>query len=272
MAHSALQLAEAFIRAGELGDALDALNQHLAARPNDDEAYRLRAAVRLRLPDVDHLAQALSDLDHLTNPTPADHLQRAIILESCGDHAGAVSAVERARRLIPGDERLAEHQLYLLLRQDELDAADQLLTEQPETWRWQQWRGDLAARRGQQGEAAALYTSALAELENAFPAASRWADSLRARLLLARADACFEAGDFGQAEADYANAERLIPGDPMIPFRRGLLASLQGDSGLALVLCRSALDQAGDGLRPQMEHLLRNDLRFMELAGALLPE
>jgi tetratricopeptide (TPR) repeat protein len=272
MPRAALQLAEAFILAGELAEALDALNQHLAAIPDDDDVYRLRAAVLQRLPGDGHLTQALSDLDHLTHPTSADHLQRSIILESCGDHYGAVSAVEQARRLAPGDERLAERQLHLLLRQGELDAADQLLTEQPKTWCWQQWRGDVAALRGQHNDAIMLYTAALAELQNAFPAASRWADSLSGRLLLARAETCFEAGEFDRAEADYASAERLIPGEPIIAFRRGLLAALRGDSGLAQALCRAALDQAGTGLRPQMERLLRDDPRFPGLAEALLPK
>ena len=42
MGYSPLQLAQAFIKTGEIEDALDALNQHLEATPSDDETRRLR--------------------------------------------------------------------------------------------------------------------------------------------------------------------------------------------------------------------------------------
>ena len=51
--YSPIELAEAFIRTGELADALDALNPHLEAQPNDETALRLRAAVLMRLPGED---------------------------------------------------------------------------------------------------------------------------------------------------------------------------------------------------------------------------
>ncbi|MBZ0278924.1 MAG: tetratricopeptide repeat protein, partial [Anaerolineae bacterium] len=45
MGYSPMQLAEAFIKTGELTDALDALNQQLETVPQDDYARRLRSQV-----------------------------------------------------------------------------------------------------------------------------------------------------------------------------------------------------------------------------------
>ncbi|MEO1163713.1 MAG: tetratricopeptide repeat protein, partial [Chloroflexota bacterium] len=49
MAYTPMQLAETFLKTGELEDALDALNQQLEAEPADEEARRLRVQVLMPL-------------------------------------------------------------------------------------------------------------------------------------------------------------------------------------------------------------------------------
>ena len=44
--YNPITLADAFIQAGELDDALDALNQHLEANPSDDDARRVDIDMR----------------------------------------------------------------------------------------------------------------------------------------------------------------------------------------------------------------------------------
>ncbi|MEO8393720.1 MAG: hypothetical protein ABI700_12085, partial [Chloroflexota bacterium] len=92
--HTPIELAEAFIQTGELGDALDALNQHLQAQPDDEGARRLRASVLLHLPN--RAREALADLDALAAPSTDDLLLRAQTLEALGDSEAAFAAIEQA--------------------------------------------------------------------------------------------------------------------------------------------------------------------------------
>src|SRR5690242_19339862 len=79
MPYSPMELADAFIRAGELADALDALNQQLIDQPADDEARRLRAQVLMRIPGEEHVQAALGDLESIASPTQDDNLRRALL-------------------------------------------------------------------------------------------------------------------------------------------------------------------------------------------------
>jgi hypothetical protein len=178
MPYDALQLAEAFIQAGELPDALDALNAHLATQADDADALRLRAALRLRLRTVDDLRAGLADLEALQEPTADDHIQRSIILGELAEWPAARDAAMAARALRPADERIAERYLLTLGRCGEYAAARTLLESLPRTWRWLEWAGDLARDAGDP-LAAQHYTAALAHLETRMDTAN---DPLAANL------------------------------------------------------------------------------------------
>ena len=114
MPYSALQLAEAFIQAGELNEAVSALTQHLEANPGDDAARRLRAQVLARMGD-DQLGAALYDLNHIALPRQDDWFWRSIIHERRGDQEGALRILHELYTAKPSDERVAERYFYLLL-------------------------------------------------------------------------------------------------------------------------------------------------------------
>lgn len=290
MSYSALELANAFIKAGELEDALDALNQHLEQAPDDDEALRLRAEVRARIPGEQNLRMALRDLDSLTPVYPQDAMLRSALLEQLGDRAESLNAIAQGHAANPDDERLAERYLHLLRAQGEITRArvlaEQMRAGQPDSWRWMQWAGDLAVDAGDDLAAIAAYSSALETLDARYgldshtsasilddeavsDAASLTIPGVYARLLLARGAALGRVEQFERAEADYATAARMIPDDPVIGFNRGLLAARRGDLDAARPLCRAALEVANAALRADMEATLRTDSAYAELASLM---
>lgn len=273
MPYSPLELADAFIRAGELEDALDALNQQLAdpAADQRDDTLRLRAAVLARFPDQpERLRAALGDYAALAAPTADDEDRRAALHERLGDVRAAVDALGRARALAPDDSRLTERQVALLVEHGWLDEAAALVAALPETWQWLTWRGDIAIDRKRDAEALGHYAAALALFEAHVDQSSKLAANLRAQLLIKRARAYRHLKRCAEAEADYLAAEAIIPNDPTIMFNRGLLAYDCKGLRRALPLCRDALDLAPPGLRDWMRQKLREDPRYRELAGALL--
>lgn len=163
MAMSLLELAEAFIQAGELTDALKALNQHLSEHLHDDNTRRLRAAVLMRLPD--QAEAALADFDRLTRITAEDETQRSIIYQQLNDWTQANAAMQRAYGLLPDDERLTERYVTTLEMSGQLEAARQLIAQQPSTWRWLQIAGDLASRAGDHQTALSHYEAAIQHLD-----------------------------------------------------------------------------------------------------------
>lgn len=267
MAYSPIQLAAAFIQTGELQDALFALDQQLDQHPNDDEAHRLRAAVLLRMGDAISLHAALSALEQITAPTQADVIQQAVILEQRGDLAGALSVLER---LSLDDERLAERRVRLLLQARDFDQALALVRQQPHSWRWLQWEGDVLVQLGDDRTATARYGLALAQLEALHDSAvDRYLGPVWARLLLARAHAYRRLDEADRAAEHYAAATQLIPNDPALPFYKGLLLAHQGDLDGALALCRTAWQHSPEALRAEMWHELDSDPRYQPLAQQL---
>jgi len=187
MPYNALQLAEAFIRAGELADALDALQTHLDANPADDASRRLRVSILRRMPDESHYRAALDDLDHLSSLTADDWVQRSILLQGLNDWSGANTAMEQARHLAPDDERITERYLLTLEKSGQNGDALALLESLPQTWRWLQTAGDIAQRMGDTEAALKHYTAALAHLEARLDTANNaFAANLKEVLLLKR--------------------------------------------------------------------------------------
>lgn len=185
MAYSALQLADAFIRTGELQDALDALGDHLTANPLDEEALRLRAAVLLRTQNADQYRAALDDLSQLSEPTADDWVQRSILWQALGDWGEANTAMEQAHDLQPAQDRITERYLLTLEKSGQPEAARDLLENLPKTWRWLQIAGDIAAGMQDNTAAESCYAAAVADLETRLDTDSNpFAANLKAVLLL----------------------------------------------------------------------------------------
>lgn len=286
MPYSAMQMAEAFIQAGELSDALESLNVHLAQSPADDSALRLRAGVLARLADESGWRDALADLAHIAAPTPDDFITRSAILERNDQRSEALDAIHQGRAAHPHDERLAERLVHILRASGDLNSARQVAESFHEDWRWSQWAGDLAAEAGDFSSALDHYSRAIAMLEARYPlrddipaailneesvssAAALTISAVYARLLLARAHLYRERDDLNAADAGYAAARARLPDDPTIAFYQGVVAALQGDMEQAGALCRAALDAAAPPIREPLRAMLRGDDRLRALDAAL---
>jgi tetratricopeptide (TPR) repeat protein len=240
MPYSPLQMAEAFMQAGELADALDMLDAHLAANPGDAAARRGRAAARSRLGGEDNWRAALADLDALDERTPDDEVRRAILLTQVGDAAGARAALARAHERAPDDERILERYIDAL----EVVDARALVDTLPKTWGWLKKAGDLAVKAGDDAAAVGHYTEALERLHAIAPTHHAILANQRGLLTLSRATLCFRLGRYREAAADYAAAMTAFPNDRLIPFQRGLAVYLAGDPAAGLEWCREALEGA----------------------------
>ncbi len=207
-----LELAEAFISAGELDDAVAELDDYLDRHPHDTGAIRLRAQLLVRLPG--RARDALDDLDHLPERTADDHLLRAAAFNALGDAAGEFAAIEQAYNANP-DLRNADLLLTQLYKRGEADRALRLLADLPKTGHWLVWAGDFHALTGDFVTAAADYCSALDDL--AQHEASAISDLRRAVVLLKRAEVYRRLERFADADADYAAASAIVPNDPTIP-------------------------------------------------------
>ena len=263
MTYSQLELAAAFIQAGELNDALAALNQHLDNHPTDDRVRRMRIKVRHHL---GHIQGALDDFAPLSDQTPDDMLTHSALLRQAEQVKSAIDLLAGAVRRWPQHERLAEGFVQLSLEAGRHEAALEIVRQQPKNWRWLGWEGDLLAAMGDDTMATARYGLALAQLGEQPDA---WLGPIRARLLLARAHAYRRLEFYQQADADYQQAQSIIPNDPLIPFLRGLLCFLQDDLEAALILCRPAYAAANDAMRQQMKHELHSDKRYVDLLAAI---
>lgn len=270
MPYTPLELANAFIQTGELTDALDALNQQLIASPTDDDSRRLRIETLLRLAGEEQLKAALVDLDQLANLTVDDLYKRSVIHEKLGHLSEALQAITLAAAQEPQNERLLEREIHLLEANQLDEAALALMAKVPATWRWQQWRGDLAVKIEAWATAIESYSEALSHLLNHTEGmVQTWAIGLQARLLLARAGAYFRQPNFDAAEADYLAAKQLIPDDAMIDFQLGLIAWQRGAESEALKLCQAGWEAAKPRLRDEMRRELASNPGQMALAKAL---
>jgi tetratricopeptide (TPR) repeat protein len=273
LTYTPFQRAQAFVEAGDLAEALKALNEAIEAAP-DDESYRLRAAVLRRMRDEEHLRAAALDLEKLGNPTSTDYVEQSIIFEQLGDFSAAIRAMMVATDLAGGPSernRLVEQHVRLLLTRGDTEKALELAQKQPKTWRWMQWMGDIAAQSDDNAGAARYYSAAISLLTSTTDRDDKFADAFRARLLLARADAHRKSGQYEFADADYVTAEQLTPGDPMIPFYRGLIAWQRGEQNEAVSLVRGAMDKANDMVQDTMRRVLVDDVTFSGLLQTVDP-
>ncbi len=270
MPYSLLERVGAHVQSGDMDAALRLLDQQLSQHPEDDESRRWRVAVLMHLPGDERQQAALADLDAMRAPIADDTWRRSIALQTLGDLNAAEAVVLAALEQWPGDEQLIERQLYLLMLAGKRRRAQALLDRLPRTWRWLTWAGELATESARDADAIAIYTEALADLERSLDTSDPFAANIKAQFLLSRAQVQATAGAFAEADADYAAVEAIVPNDPMIRFKRGLLASLQGDLIQALSLCGDSLTTGNDNEQAQMEHILRGDPRYAALAMLIL--
>ncbi len=253
MSYSPLELAEAYVKAGELDDALDALNEHLIHDDEDDDARRLRVQVLLRLGTPDHLLGALDDLDGLQEPTPQDAYTRSVVLEKQDALDEALAAARQATTDPDAarEARAVARVLGLLRKQGDLTAALELALER----NWVQQAADLAADLNDPARALPYYNEAVTRAEKLGSVTSaEIAANIKARVLLKRANVHLALQNNAEAEADYQAAAEVVPDDPMIFFNRGLLALRRGDSTAAQTLLETAHARANKML---CEHMTR---------------
>lgn len=271
MPYTPMELAHAFIRSGELTDAVEALNQQLTAHPHDDEARRLRASVLLRLPGEPPLEQALNDLSALSHKTAADYVQMSILDERLNQLDGALEAMLQACQIAPHDERLVERLLGLYVKCGNTAAALALAQNQPRTWRWLQWEADLLLLRQEFVAAVGCYGQVLAQIDARYDLrVNQVMGAIRTRILLARAYALRRSGQYAAAKADYDYAKRYYPDDETINFNCGLLLALQGQLSAAVQQCRAAMQATTNPeLLAEMQRTLAAEPELQALAAQL---
>jgi tetratricopeptide (TPR) repeat protein len=270
MPYSPMQLAESFIKTGELTDALDALNQQLEQQPQDDEARRLRIDVLLRLEEADYLQAALAAINALAEITATDYQRESVLYERLGDTAKAIESMHKAHKLAPTDERLSERLLNLLMAQKQYAAALKLVREQAKSWRWLQYEGDVLVLMGDDTLATARYGLVLAQLDT-FEGVMRadYLQGIKARVLLVRAHAYRRLQQIETAREHYQAAQMLVPQDPTISFNLGLLEALSGNIEKAVEQCQTALTSAPQILQDEMRESIRNEVLYRKLWARL---
>jgi tetratricopeptide (TPR) repeat protein len=275
MPYSDLQLASVFIQTGELDDALEALNRHLAATPLDGDALRLRAEIMMRRLDPDSLAAALTDLDAITRPLPDDYLKRATVMLRMDQTAEALDTLDDAHRHFPDNGRVLERLLQLLRDAGRLSQARRLVAQQAQSdWRWRSWAGELAAAENDLNAAIGHVSAAIEQLRTQYGLQSEGPAHLDhmmqmavvgafARLHLNRGNAYQQIGHWQAATHDYALAARMLPGDASITLKRGIIAWMDNNQQLATALCQDAFANASENVRAILLALLDDypDLR-----------
>jgi predicted negative regulator of RcsB-dependent stress response len=255
-----MQLAEAFLKTGEIQDALDALNQELSDKPDNEAARRLRIQVLSSLAGEANLKQAIEDFAKLATASAEDYQRLSILQERLGNKAAAIEAIAKAREHAPEDERLTERYLDLLLSQKHYQTALELVQQQSSSWRWNEREGDILALMGNDGKANDCYQQAQDKLQ-AYESVMRpdYFHALKARLLLARAHTERRLASLDTARQLYESAQALLPKDPTIAFNLGLLELQRGDKAAAIQQCQDALVSASETLKREMLNSLDDE-------------
>jgi tetratricopeptide (TPR) repeat protein len=276
--YSNLELADAFIKAGELEDALEALRQQLKDSPQDDESRRLYVDVLVRLTADGNLRSAIKLLDELSEQTADDYIKRSVLLERLGLDDDAIAAAKQGYTKYPDDERLTERYLYLLRNigkiSEALEIVNKLLADQADDWRWLQWAGDLSVDDGDHDDAIKHYSAALDAIKAKHDVDTdatllRAIRAIYARILLARADVFVKVNQLEKAENDYNYAVGFMPDEPTIAFNLGTIAALRGDIDKAVELCRDALQTATPTMQEHMRDSLKGNVVYEVLLGRL---
>lgn len=274
MSYTPMELAEVFLKTGELDDALDALNQQLGAQPSDDDARFLRAQIYMRLSGDARLAQAQDDISAIMNKSSEHHYMLSVIAEKRGEIDKAITAMHDALTTTQenGEDtaRLIERLVKLLKDSQRTDAAIELVRQQEHSWRWLQWEADLLMQAENYHLANARYGLVIAHLQQA-TMRDDFRDALIARNALARAEAFRQLEQYDTAIELAKQAKRLITDDVAIDFTIGTLTALNGDIQSGLAICQVALNAASESVRERLLASLRDNQNLpANLVNALL--
>lgn len=269
MPYSAMELAEVFLKTGELDDALDALNQQLDNQPDDDYARRLRIQTNLRLLNASNLTCTLDDLEKLKQKSATDYQTESIIYQKMGNLDKAIQAIQHGQQLEPQNERLTERLIDLLLNTEQYQTALDIIREQEKNWRWLEREGDVLALLDNDILAIARYGLVLAHLSELDGIMNEnYLQALKLRVILARAHA-YRRLDYTDLARDlYESAQAITGDDATITFNLGLLAEIDGQHNQAIKHCQQALDNAPKLLRQSMLDSLNNS-KYTTLKQAL---
>jgi tetratricopeptide (TPR) repeat protein len=237
MPYSVLELANAFLLAGELPDARQVLADYFANPPTLN-AQDHEQAVRMWVDILGHGDEAdqrlaSSEYDRLAVLLPTDHIKRAMIHYRLGELSLARGLLQLAMMAYPQDDRLCESLLFIYHKTGDAQAALSLIKALPKKWVWSRWAGDFAMMAGDFVLAVASYTDAIMALEARYglsddtPAtilsSAKMTDAeglaivgVYAEILLARAEAYRQNNQPHEATQDEARAKRLIPHDPTL--------------------------------------------------------
>ncbi len=269
--YSNMQLAEIFIKTGELDDALEALNSQLKDDGSDDNARRLRASVLLRLGQPDNLQTAIEDIDTLQEKTLDDYVQQSVIYERMNQAESAINAMENAVKLAPDNERNFERLIELLTQEKRYTTALSHLSSAPKTWRWLMRQADLYVLDNQHQQALEALNQAATHLQDVFPdLIAPVSRNTMAQIHIARGHVYMTQEQFAPAETDFKDALYYIPDDASIEFNLGLVYALTDRLELAIKTCQSALDKTTPYIRETLVNVLKNDERYTDLKEKLV--
>lgn len=270
MSYSPMELAEVFIKTGELDDALEALNQQLRNEPKDEKARRLRASVLSRFDDPKHLENALHDLQQIASQTREDYIQQSVIYARLEKPEDAIRVMHTAHQQLPDDERILERLVELMMDARQYDEVIELLKQAPQTWRWLMRQADAYAFNNHPDDALSALNLAQQHLLTIFPdLLSPVSRNSMARIHVARGQVYMTLNNLDAAESDFKDAQYHIPNDATITFNIGLIYALKDNMSKAKRYCQKALDNTSDYVRQTLIDVLNHDSRYDALKAEL---
>ncbi len=270
--HDLLQTADVLLLDGDTTGALETLARAHRASPNSPEPYYHRAELLVSMGGESNLKKAWMDLVRaITLGMNGVEVHFALMrtLVDMGQIEAAKAAYVEAIALDPQNVRLREWAIRLAILDDNLPQALRLAQKEesraPGNFHWMRWEAELLLMTADYAGACKAFSALIeahapAEITPGGWEASQWGD-----ILLKRAEACRMAGDFAGARADLDSAEAYIPGEPGIPFGRGLIAWAYGDTDTAFDLLTAGLTTAAPGVRTRFWEALADYPRQQEL-------
>lgn len=270
--YAPMELAQAYLRTGELHYALEALDEQLAQHPHDDDARRLRGQLHARFGNPPRYADALTDYQAIQNKTAEDYVQLSIIHQHMNDVEKALAMMTRARQQDPHQERYAERVVHLYVSVGATAQALAVVRQQRQGWRWQQWEGDLCAQLGDFDQALTCYQHAIEGLHSVMQSIGKTPVllAIEGRLCLRMADVLRRNGRLEESRTFLAQARRYLPPDATLNFLGGVLTFIGGDTEAGMNTCKKALHQMNEHLRRQMLNSLAEDPALTHLHESLL--
>jgi len=271
MSYSHMELADIFIKTGELDDALDALNKQLDDHPEDDHARRLRISVLQRMAQPEHFQLALTDMDSIKEKTADDYVQLSVLYERMNHTESAITAMQSARKLAPDKERILERLIEILTQEKRYTDALNQLESASKTWQWLLRQADLYTLDSQPQLALSALNDAETHLQEVFPdLLAPVSRNTMAQIHIARGQVHMILEDYPSAEKDLKDALYYIPDDASIQFNLGLVYARTDRLNLAVKTCQSALDKTTPFLKKEFVDVLKNDTRYTELMEKLV--